>query len=178
MAARAIAGAFSRGRKNVRQSRRGEMTLPPSSADRSEKLTIKVRYEKSDLYLAVLRNVMRHPLCWLTPLALGSLTAALFVDYEYGWIIAVVVGFVSFSLIPYCAIRTAGNQFENGTNSAAWSLVKGALETDKFIFIAMQRSTFHLVPKRQITNDRATLLRKVLRTYISRNVHLQNDSLA
>jgi hypothetical protein len=166
-------------------------TMP--APDQCESLAIKVLYEKSDLYSASLLNAMRHPLFWIAPFAIGSIVYQSLSTHEYGWIIALAVGLVSFSLIPYSAARASVKmpgvlapityilsvdgvtaQFENGRNTAAWSLVKGASETGKYIFIQMQRGTFHLMPKRQMTNDQVMLLRQMLREHVSAKVRLSN----
>jgi hypothetical protein len=163
------------------------------SPDQYGDLTIQVRYEQSDLYSAGLMNSMRRPLFWMAPFSIGSIVYQSLSAHEYGWVVALVVGLFSFSLIPYPAARASAKmpgvlapitytfsvdgvtaQYENGKNSAAWSLVKGASETKKFIFIKMQRSTFHLVPKRQIAKDQAILLRQILRKHVPAKVRLSN----
>jgi hypothetical protein len=164
-----------------------------TSLDESEELTIQVVYEKSDLYSAVRSNAVRHPLFWVVPLVIGSFTYGLFSEYVYGWIIALMICLASFYLVPFLAGRNAVKmpgilapiiftfsvdgvtaQFENGKNSAAWSLARGASETDKFIFVEMQRGTFHLVPKSQISQDQAKLLRQLLRKYVRAKVRLSS----
>jgi uncharacterized protein (DUF58 family) len=93
--------------------------------------------------------------------------------------------------IPYCSVRAFARtpgalapityifsadgvtaQFENASNTAAWTLVKGASETANFILIKMQRGSFHLLPKKQITEDQATLVRRILRKHVPAKVHL------
>lgn len=167
------------------------MALSPSQ---DEALTIPVHLEKSDIYSAVLINSMRSPLNWLTPLWVAALVYHLVSDYKYGWIVAFVMSLFSFFIILFSVARASlrmqgvltpitytlsGDgitaQFENGKNSADWSLVKGASETSKYIFVKMQRGSFHLVPKRQITEDQAVRLRQILRRHSPVKVRLQTD---
>jgi hypothetical protein len=63
-------------------------------------------------------------------------------------------------------------QFQNGENKTAWSLVKGARETADYFFIEMQRNSFHLVPKRMISEEQAAGVREKLKANLSKNVHL------
>ena len=66
-------------------------------------------------------------------------------------------------------------QYTNATNQADWSLVKGCYETSEFIFIKMQRGSFHLVPLRQVTNQQVAALRGALRTHLSeKKIHLRD----
>src|SRR6266478_2713047 len=128
----------------------------------------------------MLSNSIRQPLFWMIPLACGSITYSLLSANAYGWLAALIVGAASSALIPYSSGRTAikmpglldpitysfaseGVTFEykHGKNSADWSLVKGAYETSRFIFIKMQWGGFHLIPLRQITSDQAAAVRRV-----------------
>jgi hypothetical protein len=54
--------------------------------------------------------------------------------------------------------------FINGENRAEWSLVTGALETSRYVFVLMQRGSFHLIPKSQVDERELASLRRILRS--------------
>jgi hypothetical protein len=163
--------------------------------DQSE-LALRVKLEKSDVYSAVLANSMRHPIFWMFPIGVGSGMYAAVSQHNYGWMLAVAATLVSFTLIPISTARASvkmpgvlapityrfsregiAAEYENAKSSAAWSLVKGARENGKFIFIKMQRGTFHLVPKNQMTEEQAILLRRLLKAHVPPMWRFQTEPL-
>jgi YcxB-like protein len=160
--------------------------------DQSE-LALQVKLKKADIYSAVLANSIRLPIVWLFPIGVGSGMYTALSQYKYGWIFAAAVALLSFWLIPLSAAHASAKmpgvlapitysfsdggitaEYEKAKSSADWSLVKGARETDKFLFIKMQRGTFHLIPKGQMTEVQATLLRQLLRAHVPANVRISN----
>ena len=152
--------------------------------DQSE-LALRVKLGKADVYSAVLANSMRHPIFWMFPIGVGSGLYSAVSQHSYGWMLAIAATLVSFSVIPISTARASAKmpgilapityrfspegiavEYENAKSSAAWSLVKGARETGKFIFIKMQRGTFHLVPKNQMTEEQAIVLRQLLKARV------------
>ena len=162
--------------------------------DQAESVQVKVHFCKSDLYRAVLTNSMRQPLFWIMPfgVAAGFFAGLTSAAAETSGLVgvyagagALIIGVLSFGLIVYLSVRTTIKtpgvldpitytftqdgvtaQYTKGMNQADWSLVRGCYETSRFIFIKMQRGTFHLVPLPQVTSEQATALRAILRTHL------------
>ena len=58
-------------------------------------------------------------------------------------------------------------------SSADWSLMTGAVESAEFIFIGMQRGTYYVIPKAQLTADQVVRLKDILRRYVAKNIRLR-----
>ncbi len=154
-------------------------------------LTVEVHLSKGDIYRAVRLRSIRRPMFWLTVIMPGVVIFGALIAHPYSWVAAAVVSLGLFFLIPYQTAATSAKQadvlasityilsgygitahFQNGENKTAWSLVKGARETASYFFIEMQRNSFHLVPKRMISEEQAAGLREKLKANLSKNVYL------
>jgi hypothetical protein len=164
--------------------------------DSSAELAIPVQLSKSDISESVKLRAIRTPFFWLVPLWVVIivqfvLASSFHTPQWYAWVWALIAGLISlFFLLRRSSALIAKQpgalapmnfvfstygiaaEFENGTTKAMWSLVKGARETDQYFLIEMQRRSFHLIPKRQITDEQASRLREILRANISKNVQL------
>ena len=58
------------------------------------------------------------------------------------------------------------------TATTAWPLITGATESRKYIFIRLAGQKFHLIPKAQLGNQQAQLLRTMLQDRVPKNVSL------
>jgi YcxB-like protein len=165
--------------------------VPGSVPDYADLLRLRFTLKKSDIYRASYSNVARGPALLfliIVCLALGFISRD---QGLKGWIGAAALGFALFLILPYWNARVTfknpdvlapmtlafgtdglAAEFEHGTNSAAWALVKGATETKPFIFIKMLRGTFHLVPKSQLTREELATLRQILEEHVLRKVRL------
>lgn len=167
-------------------------------ADQSTALAIQIQLNKSDISQSVKQRAVRTPFFWIVPLWMVVmvkfvLDSNLHVSWWCGLVSALAAGVLTLvfllyrgsaliskqpaALAPMTFVFSAygiTNEFENGTNKSAWSLVKGARETGHFFFIEMQRRSFHLIPKRFLTDEQASRLREILSTYV-KNVHLQGQ---
>jgi YcxB-like protein len=164
--------------------------------DQADELVIPVQLNKSDISQSVKLRALASPLFWLVPLwVIGLvyflLTSSLHTPRWYAWGWALIAGLMMLfflhnrssaliakqpgALAPMKFVFSAYGitaEFENGTNKAMWSLVKGARETGHYFFIEMQRRSFNLIPKRLLTDEQASHLREILRANVSKNVHL------
>jgi len=167
-----------------------------NAVDPSAELAIPVQLSKADISESVKARATRTPFFWIVPLWVVGivqflLASSFHTPQLYAWVWALIAGLVSLffllrrssasiarqpgALAPMAFVFSAYGitaEFENGTTKAMWSLVKGARETDRYFLIEMQRRSFHLIPKRQITEEQASRLREILSANISRNVHL------
>jgi len=167
-----------------------------SASDQSADLILPVQLNKSDISQAVKLRAIRTPFFWIVPLWVMGMVYFLLDSlfhtpllYAWGW--ALIAGLMTVPLLLNRSIASIAKQpsalspmtfvfsaygitadFENGTNKAAWSLVKGAREIGHFFIIEMQRRTFHLIPKRLLSDEQASHLRGILRANVSKNVHL------
>jgi YcxB-like protein len=156
-------------------------------------LSLQITLSRRDLRKAIYYNMFRAPWFWAI-VAIAVIIILSRLNGDPGGLIGAIVGsFVVVLLIPYSTARAGmksaavlapmtlkfsdrgvSAEYINGKNSADWSLVKGASEAIGFIFVKMQRGTFHLVPKNQITAEQADELRKILREHLKRNVSLDD----
>jgi hypothetical protein len=167
-----------------------------SAVDQTAELAIPIQLNKTDISQSVKLRAIRTPFFWIIPLwAAGmvyfSLTFSFQTPQWYACVWALVAGLITLLFLLYRSSASIAKQpgalapmtfvfssygitaeFENGTNKAMWSLVKGARETGSYILIEMQRRSYHLIPKRLLTDEQASSLREILRANVSRNVHL------
>ena len=66
--------------------------------------------------------------------------------------------------------------YVNGTVSSAWSLVTGASESVRYVFVHMQRGSFHLVPKQQVDSQQLAALRGILHRKLGTKAKLTTKS--
>jgi hypothetical protein len=166
------------------------------ATDQSEELVVPVQLNKSDISESVKLRAIGTPFFWIVPLWVVIivdflLSSSFHTPQRYACIWALVAGLLSLSfllhrssasiakrpgvLAPMTLSFTASGvtaEFENGTNKAMWSLVKGAKETRHYFLIEMQRRTYHLIPKRFLNEEKASRLREILRANVSKNIHL------
>jgi len=162
-----------------------------TEADQSDQVAIEVHLSKSDIFHSVLLTTLKHPLFWIASVGMGVIVYSVLAPQPYGWLLAVITSLGFLFLVPYSRSTSTAKQpgvlapityifssdgvtaqFENGANKAAWSLVKGATETNKYIFVQMQRGSFHLLPKGSINAEQDTRLRKILRERLSEKARL------
>jgi hypothetical protein len=164
--------------------------------DQSAELVITVRLTKSDISECVKLRAFRSPFFWIIPLWAVimiefTLSSTLHTPRSYGWASGLIGGMLSLIFLLRRSSASMAKQpgalapmkfefsaygitadFENGTNKAMWSLVKGTRETAPYFFIEMQRRSFHLIPKRLLTEEQTSRLREILRAHISKNIEL------
>ena len=166
------------------------------AADQSAEFALPIQLNKSDISQSVKLRAIRTPFFWFVPLWVVVMVQFLLVSsfhtpQWYAWVWALIAGLVSLffllrrssasiakqpgALAPMNFVFSAYGitaEFENGTTKAMWSLVKGARESGLYFFIEMQRRSFHLIPKRQISEEQASRLQEILSDNISKNLHL------
>ncbi len=145
-------------------------------------LLLPVRLTKADLYRASFLNAIRSKIFWIAPLGIGFIVANLLGNNPYRWYATVFAVLSYVFLVPYGSARTSAKnpgvlapityslsdagvsaQYVNGATVADWSLVLGAFESSRYVFIKMQRGSFHLVPKAQVGAQDFINLRQILR---------------
>lgn len=161
------------------------------SVDQQAELAIHVQLNKSDISRSTKLRAIRSPLFWVLPLWFGGILYFTLPSREYAWVWATLAGLIMLVFLLYRSGASTAKQpgvlspityifsdygitaeFENGTNKAMWSLVKGARETEDYFFIEMQRRSFHLIPKRLLIEDQASRLRAILRANVTKSVRL------
>jgi len=166
------------------------------SANKTAELVIPIHLDKADISASVYLRAIRTPFFWLFPLWVIVMVVFFLSSYFhtsrlYAWVWGLIAGPISLffllqrssasiakqasTLAPMTLTFSAYGitaEFQNGTSKANWSLVKGARETGHYFFIDMQRRSFHLIPKRLLTDEQAAHLREILRANITKNVHL------
>ena len=157
-------------------------------------LTVKVLYTKNELRRAIYSDSFRKPLFWATSLIPAAIISYELRTFSFWWIVAIAIAGALLLFAPLLRARTilksealsspivlsfsnagVSAEYVNGTNAADWSLVTGARESPHFVFLGMQRGSFHLIPKTQITSDQATKLRAILRSHVQKHVSLFNS---
>ncbi|HLH02563.1 MAG TPA: YcxB family protein [Bryobacteraceae bacterium] len=145
-------------------------------------VTVTVQLSRGTLFRAILEKQIRSWTYWITPLLIA---AALLLNLRHNPFAAITAPFAVMLFLlamPYNATRaslknpglrdpitytfndlTVTAKFSNGENRADWSLVTGAFETSNYLFVLMQRGSFHLIPKQQIDEFQLHSLRQLLR---------------
>jgi hypothetical protein len=160
--------------------------------NQSASLAVEVCLTKGDISRAVRLRSIRRPMFWVAVILPGFIILGAFIAHPYSWVGSIVVSVGLFFLIPRQTAATSAKQadvlapityilsdygvtarFQNGENKTAWQLIKGARETADYFFIEMQRNSFHLLPKRMISEEQTAGLREKLRAYLSKNVYLR-----
>jgi hypothetical protein len=145
-------------------------------------LPLKVQLSKADLFRATLRNQIHQPVFWMVPFAVICVALTSFRGNALGGVTAVCVGLALLAIMPLAATRASAKNpgvlspityvfddfgvsaiFINGETRAEWSLVTGAFESSRYIFVSMQRRSFHLIPKSQVDERELASLRSILR---------------
>jgi len=151
-------------------------------------LIIKVLYRKSEVRKAIYSDSLRKPLFWATAVIPAAVISFDLPTSPAKWTSAIGVACGILLLVPLLRARSilksealsspitfnfsetgVRAEYVNGSNAAGWSLVTGARENSHFLFVNMQRGSFHLIPKAQITGEQATSLRAILRSHIQKN---------
>ncbi len=116
-----------------------------------------------------LRRQIHSAVFWIVPLAVICVALTSFRGNPNGGIAAVCVGLAMLAIMPLSATRASAKNpgvlapityvfddfgvsaiFFDGETRAQWSLVTGAFETARYVFVLMQRGSFHLIPKSQV----------------------------
>lgn len=159
----------------------------------NSELTLKIAYTKADLWRSIYYDSVRKPLFWIAALVPAAVIFATLSESAFRWVAAIATALILLMLIPYLRVRSSlktkailapitfvfsdagvSAEYVNGKNAADWSLVTGAHENSQFIFVRMQRSSFHLIPKAQIGSGEATMLRQMLRQRVRKSVSLHS----
>ena len=157
----------------------------------TSELALRITLTKKVLRKAVYYNCVRTPWCWAIAVIVVIISSFKASRDPYEWVPVSIITVVIILLIPYSVARASlksaallapitytfsdrgvSAEYINGKNNADWSLVTGAAEGSGFIFIKMQRGSFHLIPKNQITDEEARTLRQILREHVQKNVSL------
>jgi hypothetical protein len=161
----------------------------------NSELTLKISYTKADLWRSIYFDSILKPLFWIAALIPAAIVFTTLSESPFRWVAAIAAALIIIVLIPYLRVRSSlktkailapitfvfsdagvSAEYVNGKNAADWSLVTGADENSQFIFVRMQRGSFHLIPKAQIGGGKATKLREILRQHVRKNVSLNSPN--
>jgi len=163
--------------------------------DANSELTLKIAYTKADQWRSIYYDSIRKPPFWIAALIPAAVVLTTLSESPFRWVTAIATSLILLVLIPYSKVRSSlkikailapstfvfsdagvSAEYLNAKNTADWSLVTGANENSQFIFVRMQRSSFHLIPKAQISSGDAAKLREVLRQHVRKNVSLDSPN--
>ena len=168
--------------------------------DQAEQLLrFEITRTKSDVYRSILYASLHAPALYLSAalpagvvyliLALANIPHRwLFTLASYVWFLLIIpnswarrnrkepglLGPITYVLSSegiFSEHRNAANE-TLWTASTAWSLISGATESKKYIFIRLARDRFHLIPKAQLRNEQTQVLRTILLQRVAKNVKL------
>jgi len=163
-------------------------------ADATE-LSFQIRYRSIDLYKAIFIAAIRRPRSWLSAIAFAAgmiiVTGPCNREMYQLWPLFFLGGVVFTAIVMLLRARSVTKypnilspisftfsdsgittKYVNSRMEADWSLATGAFETAAFIFVGMQRGSFHPIPKAQLTNAQITRLREILRSHVSKKAKL------
>lgn len=162
-----------------------------------ELLRFEITRTKSDVYRSILYASLHAPAFYFTAAVPAGVVYLILAHIPHRWWFT-LASYVWFLLIiprswarrnrkepgslgPITYILSSEGIFSehrNGANetiwtaTTAWSLISGATESKKYIFIRLARDKFHLIPKSQLRDEQTQVLRTILRERVPKNIKL------
>lgn len=168
-------------------------------ADQTQAITIRFQLSKSDVYRALVRNIVRKawflalvPIVGVSSVLIALLEPAKYGDQLYSGVLTILFGAFFFLGVPYAQARSAMKnpsfrgplvytfsgegiltEGKYASGRMDWELVKGVSESDRYIFVRMAQDCFHVIPKNQVSEADTSTLKSILRTCVKGKVRLK-----